>query len=86
MPEEKDAPDLLDLKFLPAWVKETPNENAYANYAGDEGRAIEAREGRGPARHGADRRGAALDRLGVGTGTPVPRARTPSRNAAAARS
>ncbi len=57
MPEERDAPDLLDLKFLPAWVKETPNENAYAHYAGDEGRAIEAREGRGPARHGGDRRG-----------------------------
>ncbi len=57
MPEEKDAPDLLDLKFLPSWVKETPNENAYANYAGDEGRGIEGREGRGSARHGGDRRG-----------------------------
>ena len=59
MPEERDAPDLLDLKFLPAWVKETPNENAYANYAGDEGRAIGEREGRGlrAPRSGGDRRG-----------------------------
>jgi hypothetical protein len=57
MPEERDAPDLLDLKLLPAWVKETPNENAYAHYAGDEGREIEVRDGRGPARHGGDRRG-----------------------------
>ncbi len=57
MPEERDVPDLVDLKLLPAWVKETPNENAYAHYAGDEGRGIEAREGRGAARHGGDRRG-----------------------------
>ncbi|HEY3601001.1 MAG TPA: hypothetical protein VGK72_03510, partial [Chthoniobacterales bacterium] len=36
MPEEKDVPDLLDLKFLPAWVKETPNENRYADFTGDD--------------------------------------------------
>jgi hypothetical protein len=36
MPEEKDVPDLVDLKFLPAWVKETPNENRYADFTGDE--------------------------------------------------
>ena len=36
MSEEKAAPDLFDLKFLPAWVKETPNENRYADFAGEE--------------------------------------------------
>lgn len=37
MPEEKkDAPDLLDLKLLPAWLRETPNENRYADFAGEE--------------------------------------------------
>ena len=65
MPEERDAPDLLDLKFLPAWVKETPNENAYAHYAGDEGRAIGEREGRG-----SERRGGGGDRHGRGPRPP----------------
>jgi len=37
MPEDKkDAPDLFDLKFLPAWVRETTGENRYADFAGDE--------------------------------------------------
>ncbi|MBA2435446.1 MAG: hypothetical protein H0V54_10290 [Chthoniobacterales bacterium] len=36
MSEEKSAPDLFDLKFLPAWVKETPPENRYADFAGEE--------------------------------------------------
>ena len=36
MSEEKAAPDLFDLKFLPAWVKEAPNENRYADFAGEE--------------------------------------------------
>ena len=36
MSEEKAAPDLFDLKLLPAWVKETPNENRYADFAGEE--------------------------------------------------
>src|SRR5690242_15340177 len=36
MSEDQDAPDLLDLKFLPAWLKEAPDKNVYADYAGDE--------------------------------------------------
>jgi hypothetical protein len=36
MPEENLAPDLFDLKFLPAWVKEAPNEKRYAEFAGEE--------------------------------------------------
>ncbi len=55
MSEEKDAPDLFDLKFLPAWLKEAPNENAYADFAGEEapapraqGAAGRRREQRGP--------------------------------------
>ena len=36
MAEEKNAPDLFDLKFLPAWVKEAPHENRYADFAGEE--------------------------------------------------
>jgi hypothetical protein len=56
MSEEKDPPDLLDLKFLPAWVKETPDENRYADFAGEEGGPAGARERRGPDRRGSDRR------------------------------
>ncbi|HEY1582094.1 MAG TPA: hypothetical protein VGF73_03225, partial [Chthoniobacterales bacterium] len=56
MPEEKDAPDLLDLKFLPAWVKETPNENRYADYAGEEPGSMGPRDRRGPDRRGGERR------------------------------
>jgi hypothetical protein len=36
MSEEKSAPDLFDLRFLPAWVKETPPKNRYADFAGEE--------------------------------------------------
>jgi hypothetical protein len=36
MPEENPAPDLFDLRFLPAWVKEEPNEKRYAEFAGEE--------------------------------------------------
>ncbi|MGH8093554.1 MAG: hypothetical protein ACREIF_08785 [Chthoniobacterales bacterium] len=57
MPEDKEAPDLLDLKFLPAWLKEAPNENAYSDYAGEEGEPTRTREGRGQERRGGDRRG-----------------------------
>ncbi|HEY2711170.1 MAG TPA: hypothetical protein VGI60_01550 [Chthoniobacterales bacterium] len=53
MPEEKEAPDLLDLKFLPAWVREAPNENAYADYVGEEHHP--SRE-RGGSERRADRR------------------------------
>ena len=37
MPEQDSASDLFDLKMLPAWATETPNENPYADYAGEEG-------------------------------------------------
>ncbi|HEX4668226.1 MAG TPA: hypothetical protein VH207_16680 [Chthoniobacterales bacterium] len=56
MSEEKDPPDLLDLKFLPAWLKETPGENRYADFAGEEAGPAVARERRGPERRGGDRR------------------------------
>jgi hypothetical protein len=55
MAEENDVPDLLDLKFLPAWVKETPNENLYAHFAGDEAPAVDQRDRRGPDRRGGER-------------------------------
>lgn len=55
MPEEKPAPDLFDLKFLPAWVKETPNENRYADFAGEENLAPGQRERR-DRRGGGERR------------------------------
>lgn len=51
MAEEQDAPDLLDLKFLPAWLKETPNKNAYADYLGEEEATERPREHRGFERH-----------------------------------
>ena len=38
MSEQNPAADLLDLKLLPAWVKESPNDNLYADFAGEEGR------------------------------------------------
>lgn len=47
MPEPDPASDLFDLKMLPAWATESPNDNPYANFAGEE-------EGRGGPR---DRRG-----------------------------
>jgi len=55
MSEEKEAPDLFDLKFLPAWLKEAPNENAYADYAGEEAPA--SRERRPAGRRREERRG-----------------------------
>ena len=53
MSEEKSAPDLFDLKFLPAWVKETPPENRYADFAGEDNVAPGQRDRRG----GGDQRG-----------------------------
>ncbi len=47
MPEEKSGPDLFDLKFLPAWVKETPSENRYADFAGEENLPPGQRDRRG---------------------------------------
>src|SRR3954447_335162 len=34
-PEENISIDLLDLKMLPAWVKESPDAKAYAHYEGE---------------------------------------------------
>ncbi len=56
MSEENAAPDLIDLKFLPAWVKETPNENRYADYAGEENVAPGMRDRRGGGGGGGERR------------------------------
>jgi hypothetical protein len=56
MPEEKAAPDLFDLKFLPAWVKEAPNENRYADFAGEDNVPPGQRERRNRDRPGGDRR------------------------------
>ena len=57
MPEENAAPDLFDLKFLPAWVKEGPSENPYANFAGEENAPPGQRDRRGRDRAGGgDRR------------------------------
>ena len=56
MSEAKDPADLLDLKFLPAWVKETADENRYADFAGEEPGPAAGRERRGPDRRGSERR------------------------------
>ncbi|MBA3962248.1 MAG: hypothetical protein H0X40_10135 [Chthoniobacterales bacterium] len=32
---EQDSADLFDLKMLPAWATESPNENRYADFAGE---------------------------------------------------
>jgi hypothetical protein len=55
MPEENPAPDLFDLKFLPAWVKEAPNDKRYADFAGEEHIAPGQRERRDRDRRGGDR-------------------------------
>ncbi|HEX3817303.1 MAG TPA: hypothetical protein VHW03_03330 [Chthoniobacterales bacterium] len=36
MSEQEPVSDLFDLKMLPSWVKESPNENRYADFAGEE--------------------------------------------------
>jgi hypothetical protein len=36
MSEQDPAADLFDLKMLPAWATESPNENRYADFAGEE--------------------------------------------------
>ncbi|MEO8440456.1 MAG: hypothetical protein ABI540_09570 [Spartobacteria bacterium] len=56
MSEEKPAPDLFDLKFLPAWVKESPNENRYADFAGEDNVAPGSRDRRDRDRGGGDQR------------------------------
>ncbi len=42
--------DLLDLKFLPAWVKEPSSPNEYANFAGEEVERPPRRDDRAPRR------------------------------------
>ncbi len=71
MSEEKAAPDLFDLKFLPAWVKESPNENRYADFAGEEDALPGQRD-----RRSRDRRAA--------TGASAGRARRAGKRAAGA--
>jgi hypothetical protein len=53
MSEEKPSPDLFDLKMLPAWASESPNENRYADFAGEEmdQRGPRDRRGGGGERH-----------------------------------
>ena len=47
MPPETNEPiDLLDLKLLPAWVKESPDGNAYADFEGDDAAGADRRGGR----------------------------------------
>ncbi len=60
MSEEKSSPDLFDLKMLPAWASESPNENRYADFAGEE------EDRRGP----RDRRGGGSDRRDRGPRPP----------------
>ncbi len=49
MPSENTEPiDLLDLKLLPAWVKEAPDANEYAHHEGDTGEERPRRDGRRP--------------------------------------
>ncbi len=67
-----DFSDEFDLKFLPAWLKETPAKNPYADYEGDTGdrlrRDRDDRSPRGPrpagrgGPPGGDRRGPRPDR------------------------
>ena len=76
MPEENSAPDLFDLKFLPAWVKEAPNENRYADFAGEENLPPgmrERRDRRGGG--GGERRGPRPARAKEGGGGRGPRER-----------
>ena len=56
MAEEKNAPDLFDLKFLPAWVKEAPHENRYADFAGEDSGRPDQRDRRDRDRRDGGRR------------------------------
>src|SRR5262245_10224038 len=60
MAEDQDVLDLLDLKFLPAWLKEAPDKNAYAYYVGEEA----TRERRPHVARGFERSRAAARRRG----------------------
>lgn len=75
MPEEKDASDLFDLKFLPSWLKEAPNDNRYADFAGEEPERAH-KPGRGEPRPDRNRR----DRR-----SRPPRSKMPERRPAAHR-
>lgn len=52
MSEQDPASDLFDLKMLPAWATESPNENRYADFAGE----AEARPGQRERRGGGGER------------------------------
>ncbi len=47
MSEQDPASDLIDLKMLPAWATESPNDNRYADFAGEEQAGPGQRERRG---------------------------------------
>jgi hypothetical protein len=47
MSEQDPSSDLIDLKMLPAWATESPNDNRYADFAGEEQAGPGQRERRG---------------------------------------
>lgn len=52
MSEQDPASDFFDLKMLPAWVKESPDQNRYADFTGEESTETLAR----PDRRGGENR------------------------------
>jgi len=42
MPAPASEPDLLDLKLLPAWVKEAPKTDRYADFSGEDAEPFQA--------------------------------------------
>ena len=56
-PSPAEPVDLLDLKLLPAWVKEPAEEKSYAHYTGEEGGERRPRGHDRRSQDGGDRRG-----------------------------
>jgi hypothetical protein len=79
MSEDQDVPDLLDLKFLPAWLKEGPDKNVYADYAGEDAGPERARGARGFERRRDDDRRRGPKRPRQGEKSHGPRAREDER-------
>ncbi len=84
MSEQDPAADLIDLKMLPAWATESPNDNRYADFAGEESSGPGQRERRGgqrrergprPPRREEPRR----EGRGGNRRPPAPRAEPPER-------
>src|SRR5450432_2306511 len=65
MSEQEPPADLFDLRMLPAWVKESPNEKRYEDFDGEEQSRSDRHD-----RHGGERREA---------GPRAPRRRTDAR-------